>query len=132
MIDFLVVDPQELLARFVVRENKKRWLRADNSVKQDAFIPYPYPDLSLTRHVGISQAGIWELGDDVANASNRTLYGRADSLASEFQNVLLNVYPDPLPENPNHAVVVGWPLAKEDQKAIAQEIAATAHFVPKP
>ena len=33
--------------------------------------------------------------------------------------------------NPNHADVVGWPAAKQDQKAIALVLAASAVFVAR-
>jgi hypothetical protein len=36
------------------------------------------------------------------------------------------VVENPLINNPNHADVEGWPIAKEDQKAIALKLVASA------
>jgi hypothetical protein len=52
--------------------------------------------------------------------------GRADVQVSVFQRQELHVVAAPLPENPNHANVTGWPAEKPAQKIIAQQIAAVA------
>jgi hypothetical protein len=44
----------------------------------------------------------------------------------------VTVLADPIPANPNHAHVARWPADKPLQKAIAQEIAATARLVEPP
>lgn len=44
----------------------------------------------------------------------------------------MDVVPLPLPDDPEHASIVGWPGEKFGQKMIAQRIAAEAEFVPVP
>ena len=123
------VDPDEWLARFILY---KRYIRADRTVRPDAFIPHPYPDLSVTRHLLLSEAQLWEIGRDVAQENGKTLQGRADAQASVFQLRELRVVPEPLPKNPNHATVIGWPAEKPAQKIIAQQIADAAGKAPEP
>ena len=53
----------EQLARFILQRSH---LRQDGSVKQDAFVPYPWPDLSVTRHLQLTDKELWGIGHDVA------------------------------------------------------------------
>jgi hypothetical protein len=121
---------EELLARFIT---SSKWFRQSNqTVKQDAFIPYPYPDLSVTRHKSLSEPEIWKIGQEISDARPATLYGRADISAEEVRKQKLTIEPRPVPENLNHACILGWPLDKPAQKILALEFAAVARFVPKP
>ena len=55
--------------------------------------------------------------------------GRADLVAATAIQEGLLVNADPvLPENPNHAIIIGWPVDKPAQKIIAQALAAAARF----
>lgn len=118
----------EFLARFVLFRG---WIRGSSStVKPDAFIPYPYPDLSMTRHLGLSENDIWQIGQEVADSRPATLYGRADVQALHLKRQSLRIVPTPEPKN--HANVTGWPKDKPAQKIIAQQLAADARYVPKP
>lgn len=117
------VDPNEWIARFI---HYQRYIRQDRTVRPDAFIPYPWPDLSVTRHLQLTQTELWKIGQDVAREVGKTLHGRADVQAFVFQRQELRVVAAPLLENPNHANVVGWPVEKPAQKIIAQQIAAAA------
>ena len=117
------IDPGEWLARFI---HYQRYIRQDRTIRPDAFIPHPYPDLSVTRHLQLSPTEIWEIGRDVAQQTSKRLHGRADVQASAFQRHELSVVPAALPENPNHANVIGWPAEKSAQKIIAQQIADAA------
>ena len=124
------VGDSERLARFIT---SSKWIRtSDTTVKQDSFIPYPYPDLSVTRHGSLSQEELLEIGKTVAAARPATLYGRADVLAQYIRRQKLDVEPRPVPENLNHASIIGWPIDKPAQKSYAQELAAAAQFVPAP
>jgi hypothetical protein len=120
------VPEKELLARFILQSNHRR---ADGTVKPDAFIPFPLPDFSVTRHIGLSEAQLWSAGQTVAYQVSKPLYGRADLRVEAFTSVALTVLQDPIPGNPNHANVIGWPLEKPAQKSKAQEIASKAVFV---
>lgn len=121
----LPIADDEQLARFVLHSD---WIRADQTVRQNAFIPHPYTDLSVTRHKGFSEKQIWNMGRNVATAQSRTLYGRADVSAGSVRQQPLKVEPKPLKGNPNHANIVGWPTEKSAQKTIAQELAAGSVF----
>ena len=123
------VPEEELLARFILQSNH---YRADGTVKADAFIPYPLPDFSVTRHIALSEVQLWEAGETVAMEVSKTLYGRADLRVEAFTSVALTVRQDPIPGNPNHANVTGWPPEKPAQKSKAQEIAAKAAFIKAP
>ncbi len=128
----LSVAADEWLARFILFS---RWIRSSGqiqTVKPDAFIPHPYPDLSVTRHTGLSVKDLWRIGQAVADARPATLYGRADITAAEIRRQKLDVEPKPVPENLNHANITGWPSDKPSQKSFAQELAAVARYVPKP
>ena len=118
-----LVDANERLARFILY---KRHLREDRTVRQDAFIPHPYPDLSVTRHLQLSETQLWDIGRNVTRRIGKTLRGRADVQVFVFQRQKLRVVEAPLAENPNHASVVDWPAQKPAQKIIAQKIAAAA------
>ncbi len=124
------VEANELLARFVTSSG---WVRSKTqTVKQDAFIPYPYPDLSVTRHKNLALADLWRLGREIAAARPANLYGRADVAAGDVRRQKLQVEPRPVPENLNHATITDWPADKPSQKIIAQELAAVAKYVPLP
>ena len=125
------VAPDELLARYIIY---KRWIRSSNqTVKPDAFIPPENPlELSVTRHVNLTENDIWSIGRGIAGSISRTLHGRADVENGYVMAQKLSVVPQPVPDNPNHANIVGWPLEKDVRKMCALKIARTAHFVVNP
>lgn len=118
----------EILARYIT---SSRWFRKqDQTVKQDAFIPPESPlELSVTRHLNLSENEIWNIGRDIATGQERNLHGRADVEASHVIAQSLNVVPRPVLNNPNHANIVGWPPDKDARKMRALEIARMARFV---
>ena len=119
----------ELLARFILFS---KWVRSDQTMKADAFIPHPYPDLSVTRHRGFTEEIIWQIGQTVADRRPATLYGRADLLATDVRKQSLAIVPRPVPDNLNHACVLGWPEDKPTQKIKAMELAMAARFLKRP
>jgi len=123
------VEETELLARYVMQSSH---FRSDQSVKPNLFMPHPYQELSVTRHRDATDAEIWQAGVNVATQQQRTLYGRSDILTSDCLVDSLRVTAQPFPDNPNHADIEGWPTAKEDQKAIAQKLAAAASKLTPP
>ncbi len=123
------IDSDEWLARFI---HYQRYIRQDRTVRADAYIPYPYPDLSVTRHLQLSEAELWRIGRDVARQINKTLHGRVDAQVFVFEQQHLQVVADPVQDNPNHANVIDWPVEKPAQKIIAQQIAAAASQVLTP
>lgn len=123
------VAEDEALARFILR---REHVRADGTVKPDPFMPFKWVELSVTRHLGLTEDEIWHAGRDVAAATITTLCGRADVTASVFTRQRLRVLPRPLPHNPNHADVVDWPADKAAQKEIALLVSREARFVTAP
>jgi hypothetical protein len=123
------VDSEEPLARFILQSGHIR--TSSRTLKPDAFMPHPYHELSVTRHLQATEDEIWSVGKDVANANGKTMHGRGDIRAAVCLAQQLRVNADPIPDNPNHALVVDWPADKPAQKIIALEIAATAVFVAK-
>lgn len=129
-LDIPLVQNDEMLARAIVVSG---WIRSsDNTVKQDAFMPHPYVELSMTRHAGATEAELWADCRRVAALRQRTLHGRADLNAGAFVEQGLRVEAAPLPENPNHVNATGWPTERSAQKLMALEIANRAKFLPSP
>ena len=128
-----LVTNAELLARYVT--TSRHFRSSDNTVKQDLFMPHPYIELSVTRHLDATEPEIWEVGFDVvATQIDRKLYGRTDIQACDCNIDSLQVTAKPiLPKNPNHADIEGWPSAKQEQKVIALKLAASASkLIPPP
>lgn len=122
----LPIADDEQLARFVLYSG---WIRhTDQTIKPDAFIPYPHPNLSVTLLGGLSAQQIWDVGQHVGVLRNLTLYGRADVQAAIVRKLSLVVEPKPLKGNPNHANILGWPTEKPAQKIIALQLAAASVF----
>ncbi len=123
------VTEAEWLARYIVR---KQHVRRDGTVKPDPFIPFKYVELSVTRHLELSEERIWDIGDRVASQTNTQLQGRADAQASSYIRQRLRVVAAPVEHNPNHANVVDWPSDKQAQKEIALEIVKHVRYKTKP
>jgi hypothetical protein len=122
------VAPTELLARFILSSG---WFRpSDKTVKGDAFMPPQNLRLSVTRHLGLQEADLWDIGKSVASQRQppANLHGRADIAAADVIAQSLTVEPTPTPRN--HANILGWPTEKPGQKIIALKLASAARFVP--
>ncbi|MHB1157972.1 MAG: hypothetical protein ACYC26_14185 [Phycisphaerales bacterium] len=115
----------EQLARFVM---VRRWIREDESVKADAFIPPDDLQLSVTRHASLTVDEIWTRGRHVADIRHQTLHGRADINTQGVRGMGLDVVAHAVEGNPQHAHVVGWPPEKAARKSKAQELAAIATY----
>lgn len=126
MIDPEDVPPiadNELLARFILNSNEKR---DDGYVNHKLFMPYKWTELSVNRHREASVEETWDIGFDIASQRRKVLYGLANIRASNCCQSTLRVVPDPiLPNNPNHANIIGYPSSKEDQMALAKVLAAS-------
>lgn len=131
------VKDDELLARYATQSGHFR--SSDKQIKQSLFIPHPRQELSVTRHREATEDEIWAAGNDVSTALGRQLYGRTDIRAGDCMIEMLRVDASPIKndskvsDNPNHADIAGWPTAKEDQKAIALKLVASASkLIPAP
>ncbi|MEK6749543.1 MAG: hypothetical protein AABY83_10100 [Pseudomonadota bacterium] len=117
------VPAEEKLARYVFQSNH---LRQDGTVKPDAFVPHPKANLSVTRHIGLNEGQLRDIGIHIAVQRQKRLLGRSDINASAFLSQGLRVLSAPVAGNPNHANVEDWPTDKAAQKSIAQQIALIA------
>lgn len=118
--------PEESLARFIM---VSRNIRADGTVKPEAFVPYKHVELSVTRHHGWTESMMWASGQRVAEERGKPLQGRADFNVDDALKVELRVLKAPLEGNPNHADVVDWPPEKAAQKLKAIKIAEHSAFL---
>jgi len=118
----------EWLARMVFA--KRHFRPSDNTVKPEAFMPPPDLNLSVTRHMHLTEEEIWETGRQIGVKREKELYGRADVQAGAFRENLLDVRSDPPP--PSHAVAYKWPLDKDKQMIIALELAKRAKYFRSP
>ncbi len=116
------VDETENVTRFIMFS---RWVRADETIRHDAFVPPDDLELSVTRLRQATDAELWQVGAKTAKPSNRSLHGRVDLSVKVFLNRTLVVLCDAADENPNHAKVIGWPIDKAQQMIVAKQIAAT-------
>ncbi|MDB9518067.1 hypothetical protein PN466_14040 [Roseofilum reptotaenium CS-1145] len=126
------VEETEILSRYVLQS---RHFRKDKTPRPDLFIPHPHKDLSVTRHRDATEDELWQVGKDVAQQTNKTLYGRFEIEAKDCEIESLKVEAKPLEGNPNHADITGWPSDKPAQKALALQIAASktmSQFIPNP
>lgn len=119
----------EQLARFVFYRDH---VRSGGEIKPDAFIPHPYDDLSVTRHDSLSQVELWGRGEAISKSRERPLVGLADVKAVAVRGAGLEPKPDPTPGDPQHAIILGWPSGKPNQKHQAQLLAKAAVFSKKP
>ena len=100
-------------------------------MRPDAFMPPKDLNLSVTRHLDLSEPGIWEIGQAVAAARDLDLFGRADVVVRSVASIGLSAELAPIPENQNHAHVTGWPSDKPLQKTLALQLAAMSTYVSK-
>ena len=125
MIDPAHIPPisdDELLARFIVNSNE---VRADGTVRPQLFLPYKRVELSVNRHRDAELSETWVIGKQVAQQRAKSLLGRADVRVSASRISPLDVVPSPiLPQNSNHADIVGYPPRKDEQLSLAAKLAA--------
>jgi hypothetical protein len=122
------IQSEEQTARFVF---SKRHVRADRTLKGEAFLPHPYEDLSVTRLIQTTPREVSAIGYAIAAKRNppRNLQGQGEVLANTYIRQHLQVVVAPVEGNPNHANVNDWPTEKAQQLLIAKEIARVARFV---
>lgn len=123
------VADDELLSRFVL--HKSHFRRQDQTLKADPFIPHPHADLSVTRHLGLDNNALWDIAENVARQTGKTLYGRAENHAGTYRDQQLDFAAAPVQGNRNHTNVTGWPSGKPAQKMIALQIASNSRFVSR-
>jgi hypothetical protein len=131
------VEDNEELARFIVAgqstRSLRKYIREDNTVKPQLFLPYSHVELSVNRHRDCKDNEIWGFGQAIAAYRQMAFYGRSDIAVASCNFDKLTVVAKPIvdhplgvPNNPNHADIVGFPAAKEDQLSLAEKLAAKA------
>ncbi len=116
----------------------KKWVsKADGGfrLKYHAFMPrsvHGHPlEVSVFRVDGLSEAQIWEHGRRYALPPGRNFHGRGDvTLHVVNATGPLRLEFDEPP--PRHANVVGWPTERDQQLALAQDLASRARSVRPP
>jgi hypothetical protein len=88
--------------------------------------------LSVTRHLDATESELWNQGRTISQQRGRPLVGRADLEVAACRTRNLTVEKHPLPENPNHAHILGWPAERAAQKMIAQFLASQSRFAASP
>lgn len=128
----LSVADKELLARFIQFRSR---VRKDDTIKPEAFLPPKNLHLSVTCHDRKGDTDLWVRGRAVFASSDQELIGRADLSGEAVRSVRpLDAVEAPLPEDPGHANIVGWPpmSKKPAQKMRAMNLAAASVFVRVP
>jgi hypothetical protein len=116
------------LCRFIFQSNHF----SGNRVKPGAFLPAPGKTRISMFFVDLMQTvEIWKLGDVVGSPRGKTPKARAEMHRDAIHRVedcKLQIEHDPQP-HPRHVNVVGWPVDKDAQKAVAIELCrlATLH-----
>jgi hypothetical protein len=122
-------DSEDLVvSRFII----SRTLRLKGGgfrLKTAAFMPRALdlrPELSVFRINGLSAGGIWNLAQKHVVPKDRNVHGRADLTELDIETTAppLKLEMDETP--PRHGNIVDWPNAKDEQLALAQELAARA------
>lgn len=112
------VGDEERLARFIYESSKFSSQKC--RAKPGAFLPDNRGETSICRTSNLTDADVWAIGDRIREI--RSL-ARADFVALNATAHGLAI--DAVPEDgyPQHAVIVGWPASKDEQKALALELA---------
>lgn len=118
------IDPEEPLTRYI-REVMN--LHPDGKVKAKEFMPRAkYGNTtSVFRILSLRSEEIWTLGRDHVEAmwtDGKRIIARADFLSSIVFECKLNVISSPA-SHERHADISGWPANKEEQLALAQNLA---------
>lgn len=127
------IELDETDARFVLASKASKLVFEDGEAKPQLFYPYKHVELSVNRHLECTEEEIWQFGRGVAKHQKKTLQGRFDICVSDCTIVSLSVVATPIknhpagvPDNPNHADIVGFSEAKPDQKVLGLKLADKA------
>lgn len=88
-------------------------------------------ELSVFRVDGLTEDEIWTHARKYALPPGRNIHGRAD-MPHEAIAATGPLHVDYDDSPPRHANVVGWPHAKDEQLALAQDLASAARSVQPP
>lgn len=127
--------PDLPVSRFIINRNQRR-REGGFRLKPVAFLPRESPkgrtELSVFRIDGLKAGEIWNLARRHILPAGRNLHGRADLTAHQVETTepALRLEMDEVP--PRHGNVVSWPAERDEQLALAQELAERARHVEPP
>lgn len=111
-------NPEEPLTRFIYSKSHF----GNDRVKAPAFMPRPSDDeLSVFRTHGLSNRDIYRTAPKRNQRSPR-----ASGTLQAQQVIMLGLSINPNNVPPRHADICSWPLAREDRKELAQDLANLA------
>jgi hypothetical protein len=93
----------------------------------------PPADLKLSVFCinGLGEREIWEIGNEhITSITSGNIYARGDIEGQNISSNALSIDKDNIPLR--HANITGWPSQKEEQKAIALELARNSDLIIKP
>jgi hypothetical protein len=126
----MVGDSNPLFTRFVFEERHFR--KSDAIVKWTAFMPDKVGETSVFRIDDVPEATIWAIGtNDVATSRGKPLLARADVCQNAITTAGLQAEPEQS-THPLHAIIVGWPDDKIQQKEKALQLWQKARSYPVP
>jgi hypothetical protein len=105
-------------------------MRADGTVKPREFLPCENDgilELSVYAIQGLPEDEIWRLAK---REIPKSVLGRGDLAPQEVIPHGLRVNRDDVP--PRHANILGWPVLKDEQNAIAVELSGIARPTHRP
>src|SRR5260370_42703711 len=117
-----------LLARFIFQDAHYR-KKAPATPKPGAFLPKP-PTLKISAlwRDTLPEQEIWKIGDSLGGARGKQPLARADFDVAAVSEAKLAIEPDPKP-HPLHVNLCGWPIGKDEQKAIALLLCARSTLI---
>ena len=116
------IGPNDPVSRYLI--DKRHYSSVNKRVKPGAFLPEPNGETSVYLIKNLSEVEIWEHGAKYVEAKGRTVRGRAELNAGVIEEATLRLLADDPP--PRHAKIVGWPPEKDEQKAVALELAQSS------
>jgi hypothetical protein len=97
--------------------------------KPGAFLPPPVVlKISALWRDQLSESEIWQIGDLLGAKRQKPPLARADFGLVAVKEAKLTVEPDPEP-HPRHVNISGWPVEKDEQKAVAVLLCARSNLI---
>lgn len=118
----------EPLSRYLL--SKREFDRAKLAVKASAFVPGPDGSKSVFRILGLSEAGVWELGQRRVVGPGRRLHARADLSVQAVYDAGTTIRADAPPSR--HSDLAGWPPDESARLLAATELADSAELLLNP
>lgn len=118
----------EIVARFLF--SKRHFSTKTDRVRYGVFNPPENLRLSVYIINGITDADIWQIGDDYVAPLRGPILARADLESEAVKERALRIEPTKYP-HPRHAEIVDWPSEKQKWLPIAKELADVSNLVLK-